>query len=52
MNPHNTWNPDPTPEEIAARAAEIRSEWSEREEWIRTAVKNKPATVMTCKARK
>ncbi len=27
--------PDPTPEEIAERAAEIRAEWDEREEWNR-----------------
>jgi hypothetical protein len=26
---------DPTPAEIAARAAEIRAGWSEGEEWIR-----------------
>lgn len=26
---------DPSPEEIAERAAEIRAEWDEREEWSR-----------------
>ncbi len=37
--------PDPTPEEIQERSAEIRERWSERTRWDRTIVKPASYTV-------